>query len=291
MSLPVIDLGEVFADLPKTFNSVEDVAGPVVAAALMPGMIMLTGWAAFMGMGLKVAETMLVNPFVGPAPAEPEVTRPSAEIVPLRLVEPVAAKEPAPAAKAPVKPAAKASQPKPVEAPIAAPAKPAAKAPATIADLAMAAIEKAEADKIVAKARVQSDRASTVAKPAVAAPSRGGQKPISLPKVTMLDHDPSTVAPSVDADKPVGLAAARAGGPDDLKLISGIGPKIETILHGLGIFHFDQVAAWTPKEIAWVDQYLKFNGRITRDAWIAQADALATGGPKEYAKRFGKQPR
>jgi NADH-quinone oxidoreductase subunit E len=79
--------------------------------------------------------------------------------------------------------------------------------------------------------------------------------------------------------------------PDDLKLISGVGPKIEKTLHSLGIYTFAQVAAWKPVEIAWVDDYLNFKGRITRDSWIAQADALAAGGREEYVKRFGKEPR
>jgi len=78
---------------------------------------------------------------------------------------------------------------------------------------------------------------------------------------------------------------------DDLKMISGIGPKIEKILHDLGIYTFAQIAAWGPEEIKWVDQRLKFKGRIIREDWVAQADALATGGRDEYVRRFGKEPR
>ncbi len=78
---------------------------------------------------------------------------------------------------------------------------------------------------------------------------------------------------------------------DDLKMIAGIGPKIEKILHDLGIYTFAQIAAWGPEEIKWVDQRLKFKGRIIREDWVAQADALATGGRDEYVRRFGKEPR
>ncbi len=78
---------------------------------------------------------------------------------------------------------------------------------------------------------------------------------------------------------------------DDLKMIAGIGPKIEQILHDLGIYTFAQIATWGPAEIKWVDQRLKFKGRIIREEWVAQADALATGGRDEYVKRFGKEPR
>ncbi|AID30780.1 NADH-quinone oxidoreductase subunit E [Mesorhizobium sp. USDA 4775] len=61
----------------------------------------------------------------------------------------------------------------------------------------------------------------------------------------------------------------------DLKAISGIGPKLEKVLNGLGIWTYAQIAAWSPQEIAWVDDYLSFNGRIGRDEWTAQAAVLA----------------
>ena len=88
--------------------------------------------------------------------------------------------------------------------------------------------------------------------------------------------------------KPETLKKARAGGPDDLKLISGVGPKLEGTLHELGFYHFDQVAAWRKKEVEWVDTRLKFKGRIERDGWIAQAKILAKGGETEFSKRKKK---
>jgi len=63
--------------------------------------------------------------------------------------------------------------------------------------------------------------------------------------------------------------------PSDLKAISGIGPKLEKVLNGLGIWTYAQIAVWSPQEIAWVDDYLSFNGRIGRDEWTAQAAVLA----------------
>ena len=62
---------------------------------------------------------------------------------------------------------------------------------------------------------------------------------------------------------------------DDLKRISGVGPKLEGVLNDLGFYHFDQIAKWGPGEVAWVDARLKFKGRITRDDWIGQAKAIA----------------
>lgn len=66
--------------------------------------------------------------------------------------------------------------------------------------------------------------------------------------------------------------------PDDLKLISGVGPKLEQVLNSLGVWTFSQIADWKPEEAAWVDDYLQFGGRVERDGWISQADALAKGG-------------
>jgi predicted flap endonuclease-1-like 5' DNA nuclease len=67
------------------------------------------------------------------------------------------------------------------------------------------------------------------------------------------------------------------GDPDDLKKISGIGPGIEKTLHGLGIYHFRQIAQLTPDHVAWIDQRLRFRGRIEREDWIGQARKLASG--------------
>ncbi|MEO1564117.1 MAG: 50S ribosomal protein L21 [Pseudomonadota bacterium] len=87
-------------------------------------------------------------------------------------------------------------------------------------------------------------------------------------------------APKADAGaaKPANLLdAARDGKADDLKKISGVGPKLEEKLNAAGIFHYDQIAAWTEAEIAFVDDMLSFKGRIERDNWIQQATDLMKG--------------
>ena len=76
--------------------------------------------------------------------------------------------------------------------------------------------------------------------------------------------------------KPRGLSKARDGKADDLKQISGVGPKLETTLNSLGVFHYDQIAVWNRDNISWVDNYLSFKGRIDREDWIGQAQTLAT---------------
>ncbi len=100
---------------------------------------------------------------------------------------------------------------------------------------------------------------------------------------------PAKAVSLTDANRPVGIEKPAV--VDDLKLISGVGPKIEGILHDLGIFSYAQVAAWKQAECEWVDNYLNFKGRIERDDWVKQAEALAKGGEAEYIKVFGKKPR
>jgi len=97
------------------------------------------------------------------------------------------------------------------------------------------------------------------------------------------------IAARNDDDRPV--AIARPAQPDNLQLISGVGPKSEAILNELGIYTYMQIAAWGPKERAWVDHHLRFSGRIEREDWVKQAEALARGGEAEYERVFGKKPR
>ncbi|RWC45318.1 MAG: NADH-quinone oxidoreductase subunit E [Mesorhizobium sp.] len=98
-----------------------------------------------------------------------------------------------------------------------------------------------------------------------------------------------TAKPSLeDKNRPAGID--RPALVDDLKLISGVGPRSEGILHTLGIFTFAQVASWKKAERDWVDGYLAFHGRIEREDWVKQAKALAKGGVAEYIRVFGKKP-
>lgn len=78
-----------------------------------------------------------------------------------------------------------------------------------------------------------------------------------------------------DEAMPAALFAAPEGPADDLKKISGVGPVLEKKLNALGITTFAQVAAFTPEDIAKVDDALSFKGRIDRDDWLGQASKLA----------------
>lgn len=89
-----------------------------------------------------------------------------------------------------------------------------------------------------------------------------------------------------DAVRPEALSGARDGGADDLKMIKGVGPKLEIMLNELGFYHFDQIAGWSAAEVAWVNDNLAgFKGRVSRDNWVEQARKLASGQETEFSKR------
>lgn len=109
---------------------------------------------------------------------------------------------------------------------------------------------------------------------------------------------PTDVAPapaegaSSDARKPELLAAPRDGQGDDLKKIWGVGPKLEALLHALGVFHFDQIAAWSAEELAWIDDQLDaFKGRATREMWNLQGRVLLDGGSEQDAEDAVRKAR
>ena len=62
---------------------------------------------------------------------------------------------------------------------------------------------------------------------------------------------------------------------DDLKVISGIGPKMEEVLNSIGIFTYAQVSKMTKREYDLLDDITgSFPGRAERDDWSGQAKKL-----------------
>ena len=110
----------------------------------------------------------------------------------------------------------------------------------------------------------------------------GHRQASAEPLATMPAAEPDLAAAVPPAVEPVrGMPPSPLPGPegepDDLKRISGIGPGIEKTLHALGIYHFRQIAELSPDNVAWIDQRLRFRGRIEREDWIGQAKRLARG--------------
>lgn len=121
--------------------------------------------------------------------------------------------------------------------------------------------------------------------PTPAAPSAPVPEPVAIAAMpepvaasTPVAPAPADVTPEAKANavgsRPVGLDRPRTGGADDLKRINGIGPTNEKKLNALGVWHFDQIAAWDDAQVRWVGTYLAFPGRIEREDWVGQAKAI-----------------
>lgn len=116
----------------------------------------------------------------------------------------------------------------------------------------------------------------------------------------LIDAPPAAAAPVMPAS-PMGVAGAgtavaaaqaaavEAISGDDLTRIKGVGPKLVEMLRGLGVTRFQQIADWSDADIDRIDAELgRFQGRIRRDDWVAQAKLLASGDTTGYEARFGK---
>lgn len=92
----------------------------------------------------------------------------------------------------------------------------------------------------------------------------GKSAPVEAPAETRAAPSPKAkAAPRQQAER------------DDLKQITGIGPKIEEALNALGVTRFAQVAAWTAADAADISQRLgRLGGRVESEDWVGQARAL-----------------
>lgn len=136
---------------------------------------------------------------------------------------------------------------------------PAAKAPAARA--------RATIRKLIAEAQSAAEK---IAEPVVETTEE-----VQSPAVAEAPAVAAVMAAVLPEDSSRPAAIDKPAAPDDLKAITGVGPKLEKVLNDLGVWTYAQVAAWTPAEIAWMDDYLGFKGRVERDGWLEQAAALA----------------
>jgi predicted flap endonuclease-1-like 5' DNA nuclease len=123
----------------------------------------------------------------------------------------------------------------------------------------------------LADLRVRLDAAERAAE-AVAVVSAGGQGQDKEADSAAISA--AAVAAVEGAQELVAAPSGASGDADDLQQIKGIGPKIAGILNELGIRQFEQIAAWSATDVDWVNERLKFKGRIEREEWIPQAKAL-----------------
>ena len=133
--------------------------------------------------------------------------------------------------------------------------------------------------------------------------ARGGGKAMSVQELESLKSQakagllpgmgPPAGAPGSGEAAPVKpplLTAPRGGKGDELSLIWGVGDTLAQKLNALWIWHFDQIAAWTPAEVVWFEAAMEgFKGRIARDKWIEQCQKLAAGW--RPADSVGERPK
>ncbi|WP_200844839.1 MULTISPECIES: hypothetical protein [unclassified Novosphingobium] len=105
------------------------------------------------------------------------------------------------------------------------------------------------------------------------------------PQTTAAEPDPTPAPPA----PPIAETADGEVAADDLRKIKGLGPKMLTVLHALGVTSFAQIAAWTDADLDELDTKLgAFAGRPRRDSWVEQAKLLSSGDTGAYEAKFGK---
>ena len=156
-----------------------------------------------------------------------------------------------------------------------------AKAPKKTAATKKAAESKTAAPKAAAKPVTQKAKAEKA--PKAKAEKVEEAKAEKAPKAKA-EKAKAQAAPKAKAAKPAPTASI----PDNLELIKGLGPKVNTLLKGLGVTSFAQVAGWTAADVAEIDPKLgAFAGRITRDNWIDQAQLLSAGDIAGFEQKYG----
>jgi predicted flap endonuclease-1-like 5' DNA nuclease len=134
-------------------------------------------------------------------------------------------------------------------------------------------LDQAEAGSRQRIARLEGELASAKGAAEAQAPPDRPTAPAAAPQTVAA---PAATPAEGHGGTPAWLAGPE-GQADDLQRIRGIGPSIEKTLHELGIHHFRQIAGFTPDNVAWVSQRLRFKGRIEREDWIGQAKKLVAG--------------
>jgi len=77
-------------------------------------------------------------------------------------------------------------------------------------------------------------------------------------------------------NKPFIRSAPRPMGKDSLQEIEGIDKNLEVKLNEIGIFHFDQIAEWTPKNCKWIEEHLNLEeNQIENQNWLVEAKNLS----------------
>ena len=142
-----------------------------------------------------------------------------------------------------------------------------------------------EVEAVLAEAAVAERQPETTAKALpVTQPEPRADAGLAKPKAVSRSKAAPVVAKKTEpVEKPAKAAPARkatrarTAKADDLKVISGVGPKLEQVLNGMGVTRYADIAAWSASDVARIEAELGLDGRIARDGWVEQAKGLAKG--------------
>jgi predicted flap endonuclease-1-like 5' DNA nuclease len=145
----------------------------------------------------------------------------------------------------------------------------------------------AEAPLVLPQDPVEAPPMAQIGETEVADEADGGIEILApaLAPVTAAPLTPAAAAPRAKrlppGLRPETLKSPRNGAPDDLSRIKGIGPKSLEKLNAIGVFHYDQIAAWNLDNARWIGATIGAPGRVERDKWIQQARGLVGVGAEQ----------
>lgn len=109
--------------------------------------------------------------------------------------------------------------------------------------------------------------------PVAAVPVRQAPAPAAAPEIA---PSGDAIPPAAARETPDAARSIYAGGPDDLRAIKGIGPKVQQALEQAGVTRFSQIAAWDDADVDRMAAGIgRAASRIRNDDWVGQARALA----------------
>lgn len=193
-----------------------------------------------------------------PAPTATQAASPIPEPLPAQAAEPAPQPEPPKVAEPVLAPSP--PPPPPAAEPVPVAAVPAEPAPAPSPT----------------PVRSHGEFTAVAAAAAAAAAQAAAQKSAAQKDVSTFGTPPLAPPP---AEAPASLKPA-----DDLLRIRAIDAETQRRLNVLGVYRFDEIAAWSPSDVTRISQSLGFYGRIEHENWIEQAQILSRGGETHYSK-------
>ena len=134
-------------------------------------------------------------------------------------------------------------------------------------------------DNEIERLKAMIEKLKQAPKPKPAPKPRPKPKPVTKAK--------PKASPKLTAD---GKKTVRKDGEDDLKLIFGIGPKIEKMLNQKGVTRFEHIAGWSKADVArYADMLDGFPDRIERDEWVLSAKQILDGSYNWEERRKARE--